>query len=128
MEKFMKKTSGAGKVAGVLGLAAGVVAAAAAGYYFYGKGGKAHRKQASAWSKSAKLEMLKKIKRMKSVSKAAYHKASDEVMAKYKQVKNIDPKELQLFGRELKAHWAKISKDALKLANKNIIKKPEAKK
>lgn len=122
----MKKTSSAGKVAGVLGLAAGV-AAVAAGYYFYGKNGKEHRKQASAWSKKAKMEMLQKIKQMKTVSQAAYHKAVGEVLAKYKQIKNIDPKELQSFGQELKAHWTEISKKAAKLAKKGKAKKPATK-
>jgi len=123
-----KKTSNAGKVAGAVGLAAAAVAAVATGYYFYGKGGKAHRKQAGAWSKKAKVEMLQKIKQMKVVTEAAYHKAVAEVLAKYKQVKDIDPKELQTFGQELKAHWAEISKEAVKLSGKGHAKKSSVKK
>lgn len=125
---MVKKTSNAEKMAGAVGLAAAGVAAVATGYYFYGKGGKAHRKEASAWTKKAKLEMLQRIKQMKVVSGAAYHKAASEVLAKYKQVKNIDPKELQTFGKELKAHWEKISKDASKLSAKTLVKKPAVKK
>ena len=123
----MKKTSNAGKVAGVVSLAAGVVAAVATGYYFYGNGGKGHRKEVSDWGKKAKMDMLEKIKQMKAVTKEAYDKALAEVLAKYKQVKNIDPKQLQTFGQELKAHWVEISKQAVKLSNKGQIKKTAAK-
>lgn len=124
----MKKTSNAGKVAGALGLAAVAVAAAATGYYFYGKGGKKHRQEANAWTKKAKMEMLGKIKQMKVVTEEAYHKAVGDILAKYKQVKNIDPKELQSFGQELKSHWVKISKDAAKLGSKGNAKKLKATK
>ncbi len=112
-----KKSSRAGKVAGVLGLAAGV-AAAAAGYYFYGKDGKKHRKALGAWSKKAKTEMLEKMKNMETVSKQAYSKAATEVLAKYKQAKQVDPKELAAFGQELKTHWQQIANHAAKLGTK----------
>ena len=36
---------------------------------------------------------------MKEVTKTAYDKAVAEILEKYKQVKNIDPKQLQNFGR-----------------------------
>ena len=117
----------AGKIAGrVMGAAAGV-AAVAAGIYFYGKHGKKHREQIAAWTKKAKLEMLEKIKQMKTVTQEAYNKAADEILEKYKLVKNIDPKELQKFVRELKAHWEAISKEAAKLGGTVRAKKLEAK-
>lgn len=127
MSKRGKKTSTAEKIDRNLGLAAGVFAALAAGYYFYGKGGKQHRKQASVWSKKAKKEMLQKIKQMKTVTKTAYHTAAGEVLAKYKLAKSIDPKELLSFGQELKAHWAEISKEAAKLTVKGHAKKSSKK-
>jgi hypothetical protein len=118
----MEKTSAGVKVAGVLGLAAGA-ATVAAGYYFFGKDGKEHRKEAGNWTKKAKMEMLEKIKDMKEVSKDAYQEALEEVLEKYKELKGVDPKELKKFGHELMAHWEKISKDAAKLADKNEPKK-----
>ncbi len=126
-KRFMKKTSSAGKVASAVGLAAAGIAAVATSYYFYGKGGKGHRKEVSAWSKKVKMEILQKIKGMKDVSQTAYHKTVSEVVAKYKLVKNIDPKELQIFGQELKAHWVEISKEAAKLSSKERAKKPAIK-
>jgi hypothetical protein len=118
----MVKTSIAGKVArGALGLAAGA-AAVAAGYYFFGKDGKEHRKEAGNWTKKAKMEMLEKIKQMKDVSKDAYQGALEDVLKKYQELKGVDPKELKKFGQELMAHWEKISKDAAKLINKSSDK------
>jgi hypothetical protein len=122
----MGKTSSEGKVVGALGIAAGV-AAVAAGYYFYGKGGKAHRKQAMDWMEKAKADVLEKIEKMKDVTETTYHKVVDQVLSKYKLVKDIDPVELQNFGKELKAHWAQISKQALKLSAKTVTKKSTAK-
>lgn len=122
----MEKTSIATKAAGVLGLATGA-ATVAAGYYFFGKNGKEHRKEAGNWTKKAKMEMLEKIKDMKEVSKDAYHEALEEVLEKYKVLDGIDAKELKSFGQELMDHWEKISKDAGKLGGKGHIKKLEEK-
>jgi hypothetical protein len=123
-----KKTSNAGKVAGAVGLAAAAVAAAATGYYFYGKGGKAHRKEAGEWTKKAKTEVLGKIKQMKDVTQETYNKVVEDVLAKYKKIKSIDLKELQIFGQELKAHWEQISKEAAILSGKGHAKKSSVKK
>jgi len=115
-----KKTSGVStgaKVATGLGVAA-LAAAAAATYYFAGPKGKQHQKQAKAWAGQAKAEMLKKIKGMKTVSKAAYQKAAREVMAKYKQAKNVDAGELAALGKEIQSHWNSISKEVAKLGAK----------
>jgi hypothetical protein len=125
----MVKKSSTGKIAGGIGIAALAAGAAAVaeGYYFSGKEGKKHRKQVSAWSKQAKMEMVKKIKEMKGVSKQAYDQASAEILAKYKQAKNIDPEELMAFGQELKGHWDKISKEVSKLGAKKPVKTKKGK-
>jgi hypothetical protein len=122
-----KKTSTTTKVAEGLGIAA-LAAGAAAAYYFSGKGGQTKRNQAKAWVKTAKTEMAQKIKGMEKFSKAAYEQAGKEIMAKYKQAKNIDPKELAAFGQELKMHWNVISKQVEKLATSAVkAKKPAVK-
>ena len=126
----MSKKSTSKKIAGGLGLAAlaAGAAAVAAGYYFTGKEGKKNLKKLSGWSKKANAEMLVKIKQMKAVSKQTYDHAAKEVLAKYKQAKNIDPKELEAFGRELKRHWEKISKEVTKLGAKKKTAKKASKK
>lgn len=122
----MSKQSTGAKIAEGLGVAA-LAATAAAAYYFTGKEGKKHQKQAKAWAKQAKTEMIKKIRSMEKVSQQSYMKASQEVLAKYKQVKNIDPKELKALGAELKKHWSSISKQALKLGAKKPLEKKKKK-
>ena len=122
------KSSTAKKVAMGLGLAAlaAGAAAAAATYYFKGPKGKQHQKHAKAWAKKAKVEMVAKIKKMEKVSKTAYDEASREILAKYKQVKNIQPHELQALGKELQNHWSKIAKDVAKLGTKKTAEKKRA--
>jgi hypothetical protein len=118
------------KVAEGIGIAA-LAAGAAAAYYFSGKGGQAKRTQAKAWVKSAKSEMAQKIKGMEKLSKVAYEQAGKEILAKYKQAKNIDPKELAAFAQELKGHWDEISKHVAKLNSSTkakSIKAPAKKK
>ncbi len=125
------KHSSAGKRAakGLGGLAA-IAAAAAAAYYFYGKDGKKHRRQAAGAAAKAKAEMVNKIKSMKKFSREAYDRAAKEVLAKYRQAKNIDPRELKDLGRELKAHWTGIAKEIKALGKPAPApkKKPAAKK
>ena len=115
-----KNTSSLGKVAEGLGVAA---LAGAAIYYLTGKEGEKRRKNLSSWAKKAEAEVAQKIKGAKSFSKTAYEQAAKEVLAKYKQAKNIDPKELATFGKELKGHWDQIAKGA----NKLVAKKAPAK-
>jgi hypothetical protein len=111
----MSKKSSMGKVAAGFGVAA-LAAGAAAAYYLTGEGAKKHQKEIKGWAKKAKAEIAHKLKDAEKLSKTAYEQALEQVMAKYKQAKNIDPQELAAFGKELKGHWDDISKHALKLA------------
>lgn len=115
------------KVVEGLGLAA-VAATAAATYFFYGANAKKYRKEFEVWSKNAKMEMIKKIKSMKTVSKQSYEAAAKEILAKYKMAKNITPQEAEALGKELKKHWEKIAADIKKLEKKPIAPKKPAKK
>ena len=120
-------TSPAKKVAEGLGVAA-LAAAAAATYYFTGPDGEKHRKTVSSWATKAKSEMVQKMKHMKTVSEKTYQEASKEILAKYKQAKNIDPKELAALGKELKTTWDKISKEVSKLGAKTAKSKAAPRK
>ncbi len=124
-----KKTSSAStKITRGLGVAA-LAAAAAATYYFSSAEGKKNLKKARAWTESAKKDMVAKIQDMKNFSEKAYQQAAKEVMAKYKQAKNIDPKEVMAFGAELKQHWESIAKHAAEVVapKKGPAKKRAAK-
>lgn len=105
----MAKKTSSHKVAQGLGLAA--LAAAAAGvYYFYGPTGAKHKKALKSWAVKAKGEVMENLENMKELSQAAYKNAVDNVLDKYRRVKNIDPKELAILSAELKGHWNRISK------------------
>ena len=106
-----KKMSTGGKVAIGAGVAA--LAAAVAGTYFlFGtkKGAKA-RKQIKGWMLKAKGEILEKMEELQEINEKVYNKIVDEVQAGYKKVKNIDAKDVEAFGKEMKAHWKGIKKE-----------------
>jgi hypothetical protein len=75
---------------------------------------------------------------MKKVSKDTYNKTVDTVLANYKNVKNIDKKELSDVTNELKAHWNAIAGEVEKArkqvarvlpkVKKTVAKKSKAKK
>lgn len=98
------------KHAAALGLGLAALAAAAAGaYYFYGKDGARHRKHLKSWALKAKAEAMEKVEKLKEVTEPAYRGAITQVLDKYKKVKSIDPKELELLGKELHSHWKRIA-------------------
>lgn len=118
MDKKMpkKKMSAGSKVAIGAGLAA--LAAAAAGTYFlYGtkKGAKA-RKQIKGWALKAKGEVLEKMEKMQEMNEKVYNKIVDEVKVGYKKMKDIDAKDVEAFGKEMKAHWKGIKAEIEKKA------------
>ncbi len=106
-----KKMSTRGKVAIGAGLAA--LAAAAAGTYFlYGtKQGAKTRKQIKGWSLKAKGEILEKMEKLGEINEKVYNQVVDEVKAGYKKVKNIDAKDIEAFGKEMKMHWKGIKRE-----------------
>ncbi|MCR4274499.1 MAG: hypothetical protein NUW02_00390 [Candidatus Campbellbacteria bacterium] len=123
----MKKTTK--KVATGAGIA--VLAAAAAGtYFFYGsKHAKKNRATAKAWSHKAKNEVIQKLKKASTITEKGYHATVKEVAGRYKKLQKLDPKEVAVFVSELKSHWKNISKE-LKAGTKTVhhTKKPTAKK
>jgi hypothetical protein len=102
----------------VLGVGLAALAAAAAGTYFlYGtkKGAKA-RKQIKGWMLKAKGEVLEKMEKMQEMNEQVYNKIVDEVKAGYKKVKSLDTKDVEAFGKEMKAHWKGIKQEMQKKA------------
>ena len=119
MKKSTKKAIEIG--AGIAG-----VAAAAAGAYILAtsKKGKKATKKAVAWAGQAKKEVIAEVKKMKAVNQKTYAKAVDEVVNKYKGLKNVDVKDVIEFSQELKGHWDGIKKEIeSKLKPKVIAKK-----
>lgn len=95
--------------AAALGLAA-LAAAAAGAYYFYGsKAATSHRNKMKAWVLKAQADVMEKMEMLQDVTKEGYEKTVNQVMDKYKKVKNIPPEELAQMAKEMKSHWSRIS-------------------
>ncbi len=92
-----------------VGVAAALAAAAAGAYYFYGsKHSAKHRKQMKSWAIKARGEVVERLEKAKEISQDTYEKAVDQVMDKYKKVKNIDPVEITALTNDMRRHWKNI--------------------
>lgn len=126
---MQKKMSTGGKVAVGAGLAALAVAAAGTYFLFGTKKGAKARKQIKGWTLKAKGEVLEKMEVLQDINEKAYNKIVDEVKAGYKKVKNIDAKDVEAFGKEMKSHWKGIKAEVEKKAKgKTKITKKAKKK
>ncbi len=122
-----KKSSNAGAIIASL---AGITAAAIGGYYLYGhEDAEKNRAKVRGWMLRAKGDVLDELEKVGEVTESAYAKAVDAVTTKYKELRNIEPDELEKFMSEMKAHWQGIKKTLSKTspAKKAVAKKPSKK-
>lgn len=105
----MKKDSK--QVAVVAGVAAGLAALTAAGYFVFGPNGKNNRKQIKGWSLKMKGEILERLEKLRDVTPEVYNTIIDEVSAKYGKIKSISDVEVAAVAMDLKKHWRAISRD-----------------
>jgi len=110
-------------------------AVAAGGYFLYGKNAAKNRKKVKGWMLKVKGEVLEEIEKLEEIDKDHYHKIIDSVIKRYKGAKNADEKEIDALVKELKGHWASISrsfkkgsKTGAKKLTKKQVKKPVSKK
>lgn len=97
---------------------AGILSAGVAGYYFlYGsKQAKQNRKNVKSWALRAKADVLEQLEKTEVISEKTFHDIIGKISKKYGEMKNVDPKELEKLGRELKGHWKNIERDVKKHA------------
>jgi len=95
----------------IVGVAAGLAALTAAGYFVLGPNGKNNRKAIKGWSLKMKGEVLERIEKLKEVTPEVYNTIIDEVSAKYGKVKSISADEVADIALDLKKHWKAISRD-----------------
>jgi hypothetical protein len=94
-----------------LGVAAGLIATGAAGYYFFAsKKAKKNRKIAASWADSLKRDAEKKIKLLKSLDKTAVTEVIESVAAAYRGAGKVSKKDLSAAVSELKKNWQKLAK------------------
>jgi hypothetical protein len=133
MAKQTKKDEGT-STGTVVAVGAGVVALAAASYFFFGPEGKKNRNNLKGWMVKMKGEVIEKMEDAKEMTEAAYERIVDSVAAKYAKAGKISEAEIRLFAGLLKQQWKGIVKShnkiaAVKTATKTVAKavKKEAK-
>ena len=95
----------------VVGVAAGVAAIAAAGYFLFGPNGKNNRKVIKGWTVKMKGEVLEKIEKLKEITPVMYDTIIDEVAQKYAKLKHVNQEEIAIVTADLKKYWKVISRD-----------------
>lgn len=111
-------------------LAAGTLLAAAAGYYFlYGsKKATRNRMKVKSWALKARADVMEQLEKATSVGEKEFNDIIGNISKKYKQVRTVDPKELELLVQELRGHWKNIQKDIVKHSKTLTGKKHTSKK
>lgn len=106
-----------------------MAAAAGATYYFYGdKSAKKHRQAATKWAKSLKQDVIDEAKKLKQLDKQAMTAIVNKATEAYKDLRNVDTKDLKTAAAELKKHWKMIEQEARGVAPVAASKKVAPKK
>ncbi len=107
----MAKKEG-GKVALKVGAGLAALAAAGAGYYFYGaKGAAKNRKQAAKWANEFKAKVVREAKKMKKLDQKVVHAIVAEATKAYQSVRSIDKNDLKQAATELRENWTEVKKE-----------------
>src|SRR3954469_6775461 len=109
MAKQTKKNEGS-SAGTVVAVGAGVVALAAASYFFFGPEGKKNRNNLKGWMVKMKGEVIEKMENAEEMTEAAYEKIVDAVAAKYAKAGKVSEAEIRLFAGLLKQQWKGIVK------------------
>lgn len=114
------------KVETAIATGAGLVALAAAGYFFFGPDGLKHRdqtkKKLKGWMLKLKGEVLERLEEAKEISEGAYHEIVDTVAGDYLKRGKINKAEVEKLVRELKRHWKEFAPQA---GGKTVAKKKQ---
>ncbi|MEK7604527.1 MAG: hypothetical protein AAB442_01910 [Patescibacteria group bacterium] len=109
------------------GVALGLAAAAAAGYYFYGSDkAKQHRKIATRWAADMKDDVMSKAAQLKEMSAKDFATIVDTVSATYAGARAIDASDLKRAAQELKDNWKEVQKELVTKASKAAAKARKA--
>jgi len=111
------------------GVAAAIVAAAAAGNYFYGsKDAEKHRRIAAEWANNFMEDVMEKLKTLKNADQAAVMEMIDKAANFYHEARKAKREDILAADAELKQNWKELKKELLDLDKKFSPKKPSTKK
>jgi len=129
MNKNIKKNKRENYVGTITAGLVGVTAAALGAYYLYGhKDAKKNRAKVKSWMLKAKGEIMEKLEDSEDITKSLYENTVDSVLKKYNKIKNIDPKDVEHFMKDLKDNWLHLTKTNKKISKKVSNKKTTKKK
>ena len=106
----------------VVTISAGLVALAAAVYFFLGPIGKPNQKTTREWVIKMKEDVIKKLESMEDITKGTYDAVVDAVGGAY-EVMAGGKEEVAKLSAELKSHWKSISSKAILKRKKTTKKK-----
>lgn len=107
----MKKGQNDGMSAGnVAAVGAGVIALAAASYFFFGPEGKKNRNSLKGWMVKMKGEIIEKMENAENLTEDLYNKIVDAIAAKYVKAGKVGEMEIRMFSDMLKTQWKGITK------------------
>lgn len=114
-----KTTASTGQV--VAEISAGLIAAAAAGYYFYASTkAKKHRKIVAKWATDMKKDVIQQTKKLKKIDAKVFAKVVDAVAYTYRGVRSINADEVKRAANELKSHWEMVQREVQKTAHTSV--------
>ena len=99
------------KLAVEIGAGAALAAsAAAAAYFLYGRAAPKTKRAVRGWILAAKKEVAAELKKLPSVNRTTYGKAIETVAKRYRALKHIQGKEIEMMVRDFKRYWPMIQK------------------
>jgi gas vesicle protein len=103
-------------------LGAGVVALAAASYFFLGPKGRKNQRRTRGWMIKMKGDVVEKLESMQDITKDTYDTIVDTVSETYTTVADSKD-EVAKLAKELKSHWKSISSKVMQEKEKKVTKK-----
>jgi hypothetical protein len=120
-KKAQRVTTGT-KVSIGASLTAAAVAAAGA-YFLYGsKNASKNRKKVASWVEDAKAEVMKGLKKAKSMSEAEYHELVEKVAKAHSEIAKLSKSDISQFKKDMAAGWKVIAQNASGLVTSKAVK------
>jgi hypothetical protein len=111
----------------MMGVAAGVAAAAAGAYYLLGPKGKTHQRKAVAWIRGMTGDIKREVKNAKKITTPIYHKIVNEASSTYRKQYKENERDIKAFADKLKSDWIaasnKLAQKSAQIAKRKISSK-----
>ncbi len=106
----MKKKKNKILTSKVVVIGAGVTAIGAGAYYLLGPKSKLHQKKTKVWMDGMVIDVEKKLKKVKAMTKPLYHEILDTLALEYGKKHKEYKNEVHTFAKKLKSEWKGVEK------------------